>query len=115
MSEYHNPRLSSEAIERIEQGAQRGRETTSAAFAGPITRRRFCELVRIHRTTLIKRWEPVGVVSPKLQAIRGIDTWVFNADDVAVGKRVVDILQQHPGQMSAAQAGAQARSELGLP
>ncbi len=97
------PRLSAEAVGRIERGARRGRETTSEAFAAVITRKRFSELVGIHRSTL-KRWEAAKVVQPEMRAIRGIRTAVFSEADVEFGRRLAAVVREQLGTLTLQEA-----------
>lgn len=102
------PRLSSAATRRIEEGARRGRETTSAAFDAVITRKRYCALVGIHPTSL-KRWLAAGVVRPRKDVVQGVETWVFSNADVELGKQIARLLRDNQGKMSVAQAAQLAR------
>ena len=83
----------------------------SEAFAAAITRRRFCELVGIHKTTL-RRWEEAGIVTPRMVPILGIDTWVFEEADVELGSGIADLVRQAPGQVSLQDAARLVRAEL---
>jgi hypothetical protein len=93
---------------RQQAGAQRGAELVQAEFAAVLTRRRYCELVGIHATTL-RRWEAAGVVNPRLETIMKIPTFVFERDDVAFGRRLVTLLSERSGTMSVVEAAAQVR------
>lgn len=64
-----------------------------------LTRKRYCEVVGIHPTTL-KRWEAAGVLRPSLQNVMNSPTRVFTPEDVAFGKRLVSVLSSSPGQIS---------------
>lgn len=101
--------FSPEAETRLRQGSERGGRAVSESFAGLITRRRFCELVDIHRTTL-KRWEKAGVVEPTLEPVIGIMTYVFTPDDVEFGRRLARLLASRPGEFSLGEAAAEVRS-----
>lgn len=96
------------ARRRQQAGAQRGAELVQAEFAAALTRRRYCELVGIHATTL-RRWEKAGVVTPRLETIMRIPTRVFERDDVAFGRRLVTLLSGRSGTMSVVEAAAQLR------
>ena len=82
----------------------------SERFAELITRRRFCDLVGIHRTTL-KRWEKAGVVAPKLEPVIGIMTYVFTGEEVEFGKRLARLLAARPGEISLTEAAIEARTK----
>jgi hypothetical protein len=81
----------------------------SEQFAQIVTRRRYCELVGIHMSTL-KRWERAGVVRPELKPVIGIMTWIFSAADVEFGRRLAELLGSRPGELSLAQAAEIVRS-----
>jgi hypothetical protein len=100
--------LSADAVRRIEEGARRGREAIRAEFASALTRKRYCELVGIHKTTL-KRWEASGIVKPTRVSIRGIETWVFDEADVEAGREIARLLRDNPGQLSLQQAAVRVR------
>lgn len=96
------------ARSRQRAGAQRGAALVQAEFAAALTRRRYCELVGIHATTL-RRWESAGVVTPRLETIMKIPTFVFERDDVAFGRRLVMLLSERSGTISVGEAAAQLR------
>lgn len=97
---------------RQRRGAQRGAQMVQAEFAAALTRRRFCELVGIHSTTL-RRWEAAGVVTPKLETIMRSPTYVFARVDVAFGRRLVALLQEQSGRISLIEAAEQLRDGHG--
>lgn len=74
-----------------------------AEFAAVLTRRRFCEVVGIHKTTL-RRWEAAGVVVPRTETIMGSPTKVFEREDVVFGRRLVELLHQESGTVSVVDA-----------
>lgn len=75
-----------------------------------MTRKRYCELVGIHRTTL-KRWERVGVVVPVMESVIGIRTATFTPDDVAVGRLAAQLLEENRGVLSLEDAFQRARRQ----
>lgn len=93
---------------RQRAGARRGAQLVQAEFAAALTRRRYCELVGIHATTL-RRWEAAQVVAPRLEQIMRIPTYVFEREDVAFGRRLVATLSAQSGKMSLAEAAAELR------
>lgn len=84
---------------RHREGARRGAELVQAEFASVVTRKRYCEVVGIHPTTL-KRWEAAGVVRPSLKKVMNSPTRVFTPEDVRFGKRLVAALRSSPGKLS---------------
>lgn len=76
-----------------------------ADFATLITRRRYCELVGIHGTTL-RKWEQRGLVRPELVEVMNSPTNVFTGEDVDFGKRLISLLRSRPGEMSIEEAAA---------
>ena len=70
-----------------------------AKFDAAITRKRYCELVGIHPTTL-QKWERQGVVEPRLVQILNSPTRVFSKDDVRFGKKLIALLRARPGELS---------------
>jgi hypothetical protein len=91
-------------------GSRSGGEVVRSRFGEALTRRRYCELVGIHPTTL-RRWEGAGVVRPSLETILGSPTYVFQQADVAFGKRLAALLRRRPGELSLAQAAAELQSQ----
>jgi len=79
-----------------------------AEFDAAITRRRFCDLVGIHATTLAK-WEKRGIVKPELQVILNSPTRVFTEEDVVVGKAIIALLRGQRGVLSVEDAAKMAR------
>lgn len=97
------------AARRIKDGSKRGSQLVSAQFGEHVTRRRYCETVGIHATTL-RRWEAAGVVRPRLIRVLNSPTHVFSDADVALGKRIVVLVQQGRGQISLVEAAHIART-----
>lgn len=95
---------------RQQAGATRGARLVQAEFAAVLTRRRYCELVGIHATTL-RRWEAAGVVTPTLETVMRIPTNVFDRKDVAFGCRLVEMLSEQSGRLSLAHAAAVLREQ----
>jgi hypothetical protein len=93
---------------RRRAASKRGGDTIRQAFEEVLTRRVFAERVGIHITT-VRRWEALGVVTPRLEAVRGIPTKIFAPDDVALGRQIVAIMQQQPGELSLTDAASIAR------
>jgi transcriptional regulator with XRE-family HTH domain len=100
--------LAPEAENRLREGSARGGREVRAKFAEVITRRRFCELVGIHRSTL-KRWEKARVVEPALEPVIGIMTYVFTPEDVEFGQRLAGVLASRPGELSLVEGAAEVR------
>jgi len=74
-----------------------------ADFAALITRRRYCELVGIHGTTL-RKWEQRGLVRPELVEVMNSPTRVFTEEDVDFGRRIIGLLRSRPGEISIEEA-----------
>lgn len=104
-----NRRGQAAAAERIREGSKRGSARVQAEFAQVITRKRFCELVGIHATTL-KRWERGGFVRSEKRPVLGIPTTVFTTEEVEVGKRVTRLLADNPGVMTVEEAFSRVRA-----
>ncbi len=68
-----------------------------------ITRRRFCELVGVHPTTL-KKWEKRGLVQPELAIVMNSPTRVFTDADVQWGRTLIALLRSRPGELSVEEA-----------
>lgn len=98
-----------EARSRQRAGAQRGAHLVQAEFAAVLTRRRYCELVGIHATTL-RRWEAAGIVTPQLETVMRTPTNVFARADVAFGRRLTAMLAEHSGTLSLGEAAARLRA-----
>ena len=98
----------SDGVRRRLAGSRRGSAAVKAEFEEAITRRRYCELVGIHATTL-KKWERERVVEPELIEILNSPTRVFTQADVRFGRRLIKLLKAHPGEFSVADAAARAR------
>jgi transcriptional regulator with XRE-family HTH domain len=94
--------------ERQLKGSAHGAEVVRSRFAQKLTRRRFCDLVGVHPTTL-RRWERAGIVRPRLEEVLGSPTWVFSEEDVAFATRLIGLLRDHPGQLTLADAAVAAR------
>ena len=77
-------------------------------FEAVMTRKRFCDAVGIHATTL-RRWEQAGHVNPVRQSVLGIETMVFEDEDVKAAKRAAKLLASHPGVLSVSEAFRRAR------
>jgi DNA-binding transcriptional MerR regulator len=86
-----------------------GSARVSEEFASVLTRKRFCERVGIHETTL-RRWETMGVVKPSMRPVLGIRTAVFEEEDVLLGRRVAKLLRDNPGKLSLREAARRARA-----
>lgn len=82
-----------------------------AEFGAVLTRRRFCELVGIHATTL-RRWEKAGVVRPRLESILNSPTYVFERNDVAFGRRLAGVLAERAGSVTLSAAAEIVRKDL---
>lgn len=72
-------------------------------FRSVMTRRRYCETVGIHPTTL-RRWESEGILAPSSTRVMNLRTNVFSSEDVAFGKKLIALLRKRPGELSLAQA-----------
>ena len=81
-----------------------------ADFASVITRRRYCELVGIHPTTL-RKWERRGLVQPQLSRVMNSPTRVFTDADVQWGRKLIALLRSEPGGLSVDEAA----KRLGAP
>jgi len=106
----HSRRLPAESARRIREGSAQGAALVSSEFAAVLTRRRFCELVGIHKTTL-RRWEAAGVVRPEMQSVLSIRTAVFPEADVTIGREIVRLLAENSGRLSLKEAAEIARRE----
>ena len=102
--------LPGESKRRQLEGSQRGAESVRSDFASATTRRRFCELVAIHPTTL-KKWEKQGVLRPRLKTILNSPTRVFSEEDVEFGRRLIALLRARPGEFSLEEAAAISRRD----
>lgn len=92
-----------EARERMLAGSRAGSRAVSQEFGEKLTRKRFCQEVGIHPTTL-RRWESAGVVSPNFETVLGSRTAVFEQADLDRGKRIASLLKDNPGEMSLSRA-----------
>jgi hypothetical protein len=101
---------SPEGKRRQLEGSRRGAEVVRADFAALITRRRYCELVGIHGTTL-RKWEQRGLVRPEVVEVMNSPTHVYTDEDVRFGKRLIGLLRSRPGEMSIEEAAALASRE----
>jgi hypothetical protein len=97
---------------RIREGSRRGGARVREEFEGVITRKRYCELVGIHRTTL-KRWERAGVVEPVMQSVIGIRTATYAPGEVEVGRLAAQLLEENRGALSLKDAFERARRQVG--
>ncbi len=113
MPSRDRPPTDEDARHRQRAGSERGASLVQAEFAAALTRRRFCELVGVHPTTL-RRWEAAGVLSPRLETIMRSPTYVFDREDVTFGRRLVVALQEGSGKISVEEAARQVR-ERGEP
>jgi hypothetical protein len=104
------PESTSEAKRRQLEGSRRGAEAVRAEFGAAITRRRYCELVGVHPTTL-RKWEKRGLVQPELAAVMNSPTRVFTDADVEWGRALIALLRARPGEMSVEDAA----KRLGAP
>ena len=100
-----------QAKRRQLEGSRRGAEAVRVEFAAAITRRRYCELVDIHPTTL-RKWERQGLVKPQMAMILRSPTRIFSEQDVAFGQRLIALLRSRRGEISIAQAAVLARRQL---
>jgi DNA-binding transcriptional MerR regulator len=101
---------SKDAKRRQLRGSRRGSAAVQREFARAITRRRFCELVGIHQTTL-EKWERRGIVVPRLETILNSPTRVFNERDVEFGRRLIVLLRERQGMLSLEEAARLARRQ----
>src|SRR4051812_28042269 len=108
------PRQSPRA--RASEGRRRassmGGDVVREEFDQALTRKRFCELVGIHLSTL-RRWEQAGVVKPTLRRILNIPTWIFAPDDVDFGRQLIKLLRDRPGELALGEAAAAVRARPG--
>lgn len=105
------PKLSADAKRRRTNGSKLGAEQVKREFESVITRRRYCELVGIHATTL-KKWEKLGVLKPALVPVLNSPTRVFTDDDVEFGKRLLGQLRSHAGLISVEQAAQEVQVKM---
>jgi hypothetical protein len=103
---------SKDAKRRQLQGSRRGSAAVQREFAAATTRRRFCELVGIHPTTL-EKWERLGIVEGRLVPILNSPTRVFSESDVRFGRSLITLLRSRPGELSVAEAARTLRRESG--
>jgi hypothetical protein len=99
-----------QVAERRRVGARHGGEIVKAEFASALTRRRYCEIVGIHETTL-RRWEKTGLVKPTVQTILNSPTMIFAAEEVSFGKRLVELLRRRAGTISLVEAAEIVRQQ----
>lgn len=90
--------------------SKRGAAAVQRAFAGELTRRVFAERVGIHMTT-VRRWEALGVVTPRRDAVLGIPTLIFTEADVEFGKALAQLLDERRGELTLPQAADLVRRE----
>jgi len=83
--------------------SKRGAATVKRAFEEALTRRVFAKRVGIHPTT-VRRWEALGIVTPKRETVLGIPTLTFTEADVEFGKALIRILAARPGELTLHQA-----------
>jgi hypothetical protein len=90
-------------------GSRRGSAVVREAFGAAITRRRYCQLVGIHSTTLSK-WEKRGILRPEMALIMNSPTRVFAPEDVELGRRIIGLLRENPGRYAVDDAARIARA-----
>jgi hypothetical protein len=83
--------------------SKRGAATVKQAFAEVLTRRVFAERVGVHPTT-VRRWEALGIITPRRESVLGIPTLTFTEADVEFGKALAQILASRPGELTLHQA-----------
>jgi DNA-binding transcriptional MerR regulator len=90
--------------------SRQGAQTVRSEFAAALTRKRYCELVGIHASTLA-RWERLGVVQPEMAEVLGIPTRIFSPEQVEFGKRLRVLLHERHGTISVKDAAALVRAD----
>lgn len=100
-----NSEMTPEARARMVAGSKAGSKLVSEKFAERVTRKKFCEEVGIHASTL-KRWEKAGAVNPQVETVLGSPTVVFESSDLERGRRIAKLLKDNLGEMSLRRAVA---------